>query len=138
MAKSLDTVTRKWSQNASAAESAFVEGVKNTTVDPTALAIAAAPAAKAGYIASIDSGQWARALGAVGKQGWQSATEAKAGNYSTGIAAGLDKYTKKMTTWLPIIQQTAAAAKAMPGTTLQQRIARSAYLATTLYNRKRA
>lgn len=137
MAKSLDQVTSKWAANASGAQQAFVDGVRNTTVDPTALAAANAQGAKLGYNAAIDSGQWARALQAVGKQGWQSATEAKAGNYGTGIAAGTDKYNRKMQVWLPIIQQTGASAKAMPGQTLDQRIARSAYVARTLYNRKR-
>lgn len=137
MGKSLDQVVSKWSANASGAQQAFVDGVKNTTVDPTALAAAAAPAAKAGYNAAIDSGLWARSLQAVGKQGWQNATEAKAGNYGTGIAAGQEKYQRKMQTWLPIIQQVGAAAKAMPGQTVEQRIARSAYVARTLYNRKR-
>jgi hypothetical protein len=62
---------------------------------------------------------------------------AKAGNYGTGINAGRDKYNQAMTAWLPVILSTGAAAKQMPGATLQQRIARSAYVATTLYNRKR-
>jgi hypothetical protein len=50
---------------------------------------------------------------------------------------GRDKYNQAMTAWLPVILSTGAAAKQMPGATLQQRIARSAYVATTLYNRKR-
>lgn len=137
MAKTLDQVVSKYSANAQGAQQAFVDGVKNTTVDPTALAAANAAGAKAGFNAAIDSGLWARSLAAVGKVGWQNATEAKAGNYGTGIAAGLDKYQRKMQTWLPIIQQTGAAAKAMPGQTVEQRIARSAYVARTLYNRKR-
>jgi hypothetical protein len=42
-----------------------------------------------------------------------------------------------MSTWLPRIQAAGAAAKAMPGQTIDQRIARSAYVARTLYNAKR-
>lgn len=137
MAKSVDQVVQKWSERASGAQQNFVDGVRGTTVDPTQLAIANAAGAKAGYITAIDSGQWARALAAVGKSGWQSATEAKAGNYGTGIQAGLPKYEAKMRTWLPVIQQTGLAAKALPGNTIEQRIARSAYVQRTLYNRKR-
>lgn len=135
MAKTLDQVVGKWSQNASGAQQAFVEGVQATSVDPTALAIAN----EAGYLAGVQQsvGLWRANLSRVGKQGWQSATVAKAGNYGTGIAAGRDKYQQAMTAWLPIIQSTAATARAMPGATLQQRIGRSAYVATTLYNRKR-
>lgn len=137
MAKSLDQVVGKWSANASGAQQAFVDGVQNTSVDPTQRAIANQAGALAGYQAAITSGLWARKLAAVGKAGWQAATVAKAGNYGTGIAAGTDKYASAMSQWLPVIQQAGVAAKNMPGQTLQQRIARSAYVATTLYNRKR-
>ena len=137
MAKSLEQVASKWQANASAAQQAFVDGVRNTTVDPTALAAANAQGAKLGYNAAIDSGLWARNLQRVGKAGWQAATESKAANYGTGIAAGAEKFQRQMAVWLPIIQSTGAAAKAMPGQTLDQRIARSAYVARTLYNRKR-
>lgn len=135
MAKTLEQVTAKYSQNASAAQPAYVAGIQNTTVDPTALAAAN----QAGYLAGVQNSVnlWRANLLKVGKQGWQSASEAKAGNYATGIQAGLGKYQSSMQTWLPRIQAAGSAAKAMPGATLQQRIARSAYVATTLYNAKR-
>jgi hypothetical protein len=44
---------------------------------------------------------------------------------------------RAMQTWLPEIQRVGAAAKAMPGQTIDQRLARSAYVGRTLYNRKR-
>lgn len=137
MAKSLAQVVSKWSQNAAGAQTAWTDGITGTTVDPTALAVANSAGALSGYTAAIQSGFWARQLQAVGKQGWQSASLAKAGNYGTGIAAGAPKFERAMQTWLPIIQQTGTAAKAMPGQTVDQRIARSAYVARTLYNRKR-
>lgn len=135
MAKTLDQVVQKWSANASAAQTAFTDGVQNTTVDPTQLAIAN----QAGYLSGVQASVnlWASNLAKVGKAGWQAKTLAKAGNYGTGIAAGKQDYTTAMQTWLPIIQQTGASAKAMPGQTIDQRIARSAYVARTLYNRKR-
>lgn len=135
MAKTLAQVTQKWAQNASGAQGAYVDGINGTTVDPTARAIANEQGYLSGVQASV--GLWRQNLAAVGIQGWKQASVAKAGNYGTGIQAGLPKYQRGMQTWLPIIQSTAAAAKAMPGATLQQRLARSAYLATTLYNRKR-
>lgn len=135
MAKSLEQVVSKWAANAGAAQTAYTDGIQNTTVDPTALAAAN----QAGYLAGVQSSVnlWRQNLLAVGKQGWQSASVAKAGNYGTGISAGKDKFQKGMGTWLPIIQSVGAAAKAMPGQTVDQRIARSAYVAKTLYNRKR-
>lgn len=137
MAKTVDQVVQKYSQNASGAQTAYVDGIRNTSVDPTALAIANQAGALAGYTAAINSGQWAAALRKAGKAGWQQNSEAKAGNYGTGIQAGLPKYASAMQVWLPIEQQIGAAAKAMPGATIDQRIARSAYVQKQLYNRKR-
>jgi hypothetical protein len=135
MAKTLDQVVSKWATNAGGAQQSYVDGIQNTTVDPTALAIAN----EAGYLSGVQQsvGLWRSGLARAGKAGWQSAAVAKAGNYGTGINAGRDKYNQAMTAWLPVILSTGAAAKQMPGATLQQRIARSAYVATTLYNRKR-
>ena len=133
--KSLEQVTSKWAQNASGAQSAYTDGIQNTTVDPTALAAAN----QAGYLSGVQASVnlWRANLLKVGKAGWQAAAIAKAGNYGTGIAAGTQKFNTSMATWLPIIQQTGMAAKAMPGQTLQQRQARATYVSTTLYNRKR-
>lgn len=137
MAKSLDQVVSKWSANASGAQQAYSDGVQNTTVDPTARAIANEAGYLAGVQNAVSTGLWRRKLSAVGATGWKQAVAAKAGNYGVGINAGKDKYQQSMQSWLPAIQQTGAAAKAMPGQTLEQRIARSAYVARTLYNRKR-
>jgi hypothetical protein len=135
VAKSLEQVVQKWAQNAGAAQTAYTDGIQNTSVDPTALAAAN----QAGYLSGVQASVnlWRSNLLKVGKQGWQSASIAKAGNYGTGISAGQSKYQNSMQTWLAIIQSTGAAAKAMPGQTVDQRIARSAYVAKTLYNRKR-
>jgi hypothetical protein len=135
MAKTLDQVVSKWATNAGGAQQTYVDGIQNTTVDPTALAIAN----EAGYLSGVQQsvGLWRAGLARAGKTGWQQAAVAKAGNYGTGISAGRDKYNQAMTAWLPVILSTGQAARQMPGATLQQRIARSAYVATTLYNRKR-
>lgn len=135
MGKSLEQVTAKYSTNASGAQGAYTDGIQGTTVDPTALAAAK----QAEYVAGVQASAsyWRSQLLKVGKAGWQAASVAKAANYGVGIQAGLPKYNQAMQTWLPIIQATGAAAKAMPGSTLQQRLQRSNYVATTLYNRKR-
>jgi hypothetical protein len=137
MAKDLAQVVNKYKTNAGAAQGAYTDGINNTTVDPTALAIANQAGMLAGVTQAVTSGFWANRLRAVGKAGWQAAAIAKAGNYGTGITAGAPKYEAAMTQWLPVIQSTAAAAKAMPGQTVDQRLARATYLGKTLYNRKR-
>jgi hypothetical protein len=114
-----------------------VEGVQNTNKDPVAAAIRAQGALLANFQQAVTSGRWARNLGAVGKAGWQAAVTAKAGNYSTGIAAGADNYAGAMQVWLPRIHQAAAQANAMPSGTLALNLARSNAFATALYNAKR-
>lgn len=137
MAKSLEAVVGKWASNAGSSQQAYVDGIESTTVDPTALAVANEQGYLQGVQQAVQSGLWRRRLQQVGKAGWQAAAVAKAGNFGTGIAAGRPKYERAMQTWLPAIQAAGVAAKAMPGATLDQRIARSAYVARTLYNRKR-
>lgn len=137
MARDLNTTINNWTTKSSGAQQAFVDGVNNTSVDPTQRAIANQSALLSGFNNAVNSGYWARRLSAVGKSGWQSKTIAKAANYGTGIAAGKDAYAAAMSTWLPIIDQTAAAAKNMPGGSLGNNLARANYFATQLYNRKR-
>lgn len=138
MAKDLGTTTSNWLARSQASQQAFADGVQNTTSDPTAAAIRAQGALLANFTQSVTSGRWARNLGAVGKAGWQAATVAKAANYGTGIAAGEQKYSTAMQTWLPRIHQAAASARAMPSGSIAASNARSAAFATALYNAKRA
>ena len=137
MAKSLQQTVSNWQTKASGAQTAFTDGVQGTTVDVVGRAIAAQPAMVSNFNQAVNSGYWAARLGAVGTSGWKAATVAKAANYSTGISAGVNAYQSAMQTWLPIIDQAAAAAKAMPGGSLGNNLARANYFATTLYNRKR-
>lgn len=137
MARDLNTTINNWTTKSAGAQQAFVDGVNNTTVDPTQRAIANQSGLLSGFNNAVNSGYWARRLAAVGKAGWQSKTIAKASNYGTGIAAGKDAYSAAMSTWLPIIDQTAAQAKNMPGGSLGNNLARANYFATQLYNRKR-
>jgi hypothetical protein len=137
MAKDLQSVVSSWTNSAGTAQQKFVDGVQNTAADPTQLAIRAQGALVANFTQAVTSGRWAQKLGAVGKAGWQAATVAKAGNYSTGIAAGAPKYEAAMQTWLPFINQTAASVRNMPSGSLANNLARANAMATALYNRKR-
>jgi hypothetical protein len=137
MAKTLDQTVSRWQQGASGAQQAFTDGVNNTTVDVVGRAIANQAGLLNGFTQAVNSGFWASQLSKVGTSGWKNRTVAKAANYGTGITAGADRYASAMSTWLPRIIQAANAAKQMPGATLDQRIARSAYVQRTLYNAKR-
>jgi len=137
MATDLATTVSRWTAGAQGAQTRFVEGVQNTTADPTQRAIANEGALVANFTQAVTSGRWRQKLAAVGKAGWQSATVAKANNYSTGIAAGQDAYASAMQTWLPFIQQTATQVNNMPGGSLSANLAKANAFATALYNRKR-
>jgi len=133
----LATTISRWQQGAAAGQQRYVEGVQTTSKDPVAAAIRAQGALVQNFTQAVTSGRWARNLQAVGKAGWQQAVQAKAGNYSTGIAAGVPNYERAMATWLPRIQQAAASVQTMPSGTLQLNLARSNAFATALYNAKR-
>jgi hypothetical protein len=137
MATDLATTVSRWQQGAAAGQTRYVEGVQATTKDVTGLAVRAQSALLANFNDAVNSGRWARNLQAVGTQGWKDKSVAKAGNYSTGIAAGSDNYSSAMQTWLPRIQQAAASVSAMPSGTLALNLARANAFATALYNAKR-
>ena len=136
MAKPLSTWATNWTNSAGTAQANYSAGVQATTVDVVGNAIAAQGAMVANFSASVTHGTWARNLSAVGTQGWKAATVAKASNYATGFQAGAQKYATAMQTWGPRIEQIAAAAKAMPGGTTENRIARSVYLQRQLHAAK--
>lgn len=82
----------KWKQNAGAASQTWLEGIQGTTVDVMGRAVQQIPAALAGYQQSLQSGAYAKAVQASGgTANWKAKSEAKSGNYATGINAGASK-----------------------------------------------
>jgi len=105
VAKSAQQVAAKWQQNASAAQSAFTEGVQGTSVDVVSRAIAQQSVMVSNFNQAVTSGRWAQALSASGgTANWKAKTVAKAGNYSTGIAAGASKYAAAAAKFMPYIE----------------------------------
>jgi hypothetical protein len=137
VAVDLATVVSRWQQGAGGAQQKYVDGIRNTTKDPIAAAVNASQSMLQNFQASVTSGRWQRAITAVGKAGWQAASEAKAANYGVGIAAGTTAYEQAMQTWLPRINQAASAVQQMPSGTLALNLARANAFATALYNAKR-
>lgn len=134
----LATTVARWRDSASQAQTRYTEGVQATQVDVVGRAIAAQPKMLQGYTQSVTSGRWARNLSEVGTAGWKQQTIAKAGNFATGIAAGVDKYQRAMSTWLPIIQSASASVQGMPNTSFQDSLNRMTQFATLLHNAKLA
>lgn len=138
MARDLSQSVNNWTQSAGAAQQRYVDGINNTSVDPTQRAIASQGALLANFQNAVTSGRWARALSNAGKAKWQQNAIAKAGNYSTGIAAGEQAYATAMQVWLPRIHQAAASAKSMPAAVGQPNNHRSAAFANALFAAKRS
>jgi len=86
-------VASKWQSRTAGAQQAYVDGVNNTQKDPTQLAINAQARLLTNFQNAVNSGKWANRLRAVGKAGWQSAVDAKANNFSTGVNAAVSKVT---------------------------------------------
>lgn len=136
--KTAQQASAKYAAGASAGQAAYAAGVAATTKDPTALAVAAQAKLQANFLAALQSGRWARNLGAVGVNGWKAAVAAKASNYSTGIAAGEAKYATAYSNMLPQMQSLQAQIDAMPNVTIGDANARSAAWATGMRNWKLA
>jgi hypothetical protein len=86
-------VASKWQSRTAGAQQAYVDGVNNTQKDPTQLAINNQARLLTNFQNAVNSGKWANRLRAVGKAGWQSAVDAKANNFSTGVNAAVSKVT---------------------------------------------
>lgn len=134
----LATTVARWRDSAGAGQQRYVEGIQATQKDIVGLAVAAQPKLLANVQQAITSGRWARRLQEVGTAGIKAKAIAKAANYSTGIAAGVEDYQRAMSTWLPIIQSASQSVQAMPNTSFQDSLNRMTAFATQLHNAKLA
>jgi hypothetical protein len=118
-------VAAKWVTRTQAASQDYTTGVQNTDKDPTALAIAQGQRYITRVQDAFNSGKWANGLRRAGKAGWQTATLAKAGNFSTGVAAAESKMQAAMAALLPFEASLQSRIASMPNVTLQDRINRA-------------
>jgi len=102
-------------------------GVNQVTVAPGLAAADAADLMLARLTESITSGRWAQAVGSVSLQEWRTAMlEKGVPRISAGIQASKGKLEKFYTQLLPAVDAAVAQIDAMPRTTLEDRINRSA------------
>lgn len=123
---SAEEATQRLVSGAQAAASRYVEGIRNTDVNPMERASQKAQKAQAGYVDAITSGKWQRGLAAATKEEWVAGATAGGGSaYTAGISAKAGKIARKLG---PVLDQTYRVADAvanMPTDTIQQRIAKS-------------
>lgn len=119
------TVVTKWQQRTSAAAQDYVDGARNTTKDPTALAVAAGQRYIQQVTDAFNTGRWARGLQRAGKAGWLAGIESKgSSNFQSGVAAATDKAMTAFTRLLAYEQNVQNQVAAMPNITAADRKAR--------------
>ena len=119
----------RYASGAGAAGTKWQEGAARFEGDPTALAAAALPKAKANYNAAIDSGRLARALAAAGKSGWLAGINRPEAvtSYTAGTSGkGKAKWAAAMNQWFPIFDALSRQIQSMPNVTPQDSINRVA------------
>lgn len=129
----------KWVANAGAAAPAWLAGVQGTQVDVMARAVAAIPAAIAGYTQSLQSGAYARAVQASGgTANWKTQSEAKSANYGVGITAGTQRQAQSMQLLMNALPGIVAGLPARGPAGSAQNYARSAAVGQALHAQKGA
>jgi hypothetical protein len=125
MALNPTTVTEKWVRRAQGAGQDFIDGVKNTTVNPMEEAAKNTAKALNNYTESVTSGRMERALRKVTKDSWiKSTVEKGASRFTTGVAAGKEKMQAFMQDFLPYAETVSNDIKNMPDITFEDAKAR--------------
>jgi hypothetical protein len=123
---SADEVTARLVSGAQAAAGRYVEGIRNTDVNPMAKAAEKAAKAQAGFVDAIQSGKWQRGLAAATKEEWVAGATAGGGSaYAAGVSAKAGKIARKLGPVLEATYRISDAVANMPTDTIQQRIAKS-------------
>lgn len=121
MAKDAAASSARWLQNSQQGVQAYKDGVGRVSTPPGQAAARQKGAYVAGVTAQADF--WAKRVQSVGLAEWQAAAQGKGGDrFAGGIAAGAAKQAAFMSSFLPKVQQIAAALPARG--TLEANIAR--------------
>lgn len=137
MAVDAATAATRWEQAAAGGAQKWSDAIQSTSADQAGNAIRQKNVMAANFAQSVASGHWERRVAASGgTANWKAQSVKKAGNYATGVAAGKDKYQSAMQTWLPIIEQAASAARAIPKTSIAASKQRVAVMIDTLHAAK--
>lgn len=117
---------QRWSQGVSQNINRYTEGVMKVSQAPGQAAAAKDAKYQAGLAASHASGKWKNAVARVSLSDWQQATATIGGpRLAQGAAANVGKMEAAMAQVLPAVDAARSKVRAMPDTTLEDRIARS-------------
>lgn len=103
------------------------QGVEAVKEAPSKKAVAKQAKMKANLMQAIDSGKWARKLGAVTLEEWkEKMLNIGVARVQPGIEASRNKIERFAERFLPFLDTVKQKIDAMPDTTLEERIAKSA------------
>lgn len=135
--KTLEQTLAKYDAGTAGAGATWSAAIQNTNIDVMGRAIAAKGAALAGFQRVMTDGTYERAVQASGgTANWKSKTEAKQGNYATGVQAGKDKFASAMQKVLAAEAQILSGLPARVPGNVQANLQRSAQMALGLHARK--
>lgn len=101
-------------------------GIEQVTEAPSKKAVAKQAKMKANLMQAIDSGKWAKNLGAVTLEEWKDKMlNVGLSRVQGGIEASRSKIEQFASKFLPFLDQVRAKVNQMPDTTLEERIARA-------------
>jgi hypothetical protein len=113
----------KWAAKAAAAQGDYQAGVERTSADPGQLAAAAADK----WLANVQQARekFRAGVSRVSAAEWKRATiEKGAPRYGTGVQQAQSKFAEFTSEFFPFLDQVTSRTRAMPSTTLEQRLAR--------------
>lgn len=123
----------KYVRRASAATTDYTLGVSKVSVAPGELAAQQVQKAQQNYAAKMADGTWANRTRAVSLQTWKDAATNKGGaRYAGGVQAAEGKVAAALQQILPAVDAARAKVRAMPSTTVEQRIQRSVAFQTEM------
>lgn len=125
MAKNYANAAAKWASKLGQAGPDYEAGIDSVTQNPAQLAIAKQATMRARILAAIDSGQWARALGATTLEFWRSqAKNVGSSRLVAGAAKGQQKMARYFAAAGAKYQAIRDTVRAMPNGTDAERTAR--------------
>ena len=135
--KTPDQAAQRWQQNTAGATQTWLDGITNTNVDVMGRAIAAKSVAAQNFAKVMSDGSYEKAVQASGgTPNWKNRTEAKQGNFATGVAAGKDKQLSAITKILAAEQQIVSSLPARVPGNPQANLARVSGVVLGLHARK--
>lgn len=122
-------IAQKAVQRAAAASGDYERGVNAVTVSPGQAAAAKSAKWEAGVQRAISEKRFEKGASAVSLEDWKRATRDKSGRYAQGVAASASKIESFQREFQPFQDAIRERVRAMPDTTIEQRLERARVMA---------